>query len=152
MSLPKLFGFGYVLLQKPLLILPIYKATLSTLKICNERYGNTHHGRGKANAFRHALWNFIICRKTLKFTKNKQKSVNWTKKVVNYYEKVTKNELLDRAMDYHNNTEGRDYFLENFDELETKTIEKLQFLAKNAQKVAKIDDFGKLKGSLVYIE
>lgn len=152
LSIPKLLGFGWLLIQKPLLIIPIYKATIETMNISQKLYGNAHHGSGKANAFRHALWNFKICQKTLKFTKNLQKSFKWTQKVVDFYEKVSKNNTLNREMDFHNNAVGRDYFLANFEEIESKTIKKLQLLAEKSKKVSKINEFQQHKGILVYIE
>ena len=81
-------------------------------------FGSRHHKSNKANAFRHALWNVLICQKTLKKTNNREKSVIWTKKVTDLYEKVTQNEFLDQLMDLHNNEIGRTLFLDLFDKNE----------------------------------
>ncbi len=95
-----------MLLRRPLLVYPTWKATKQTLEICDSIYGKAHHKNGKANAFRHALWNVLICQKTLKITKNKDKSAFWAQKVTHLHEKLTKNEILDTAMDLHNNAVG----------------------------------------------
>jgi len=147
----KLLQFLGLLCQKPLLIIPIWKATKQTLQLSQQLYGKSHNGNGKANAFRHAYWNFSICKKTLKFTKNPQKSSIWTQKVVEYYEKVTKNADLDREMDLHNNTFGRNHFLTNFDENQAKTIVFFQNTAENAQKVTKVEEIKEITNHLVYI-
>jgi len=150
-SFPKLIGFGLIFLKKPLLIIPTWKATKHTYEFCQKEYGSEQNLNGKANAFRHAYWNYKICKNSLKFTKNSQKSVNWTQKVVDYYEKVTKNEILDRAMDIHNNAIGRMLFLANIDIKEQEIIKKIQILAEKASKVTKIEEIDQFESQLVYI-
>lgn len=150
-SFPKLVGFGLLFLKRPLLILPTWKATKQTYNFCQKEYGNAQNRNGKANAFRHAYWNYKICKNSLKFTKNDQKSSNWTQKVVDYYEKVTKNEILDRAMDMHNNAIGRLLFLANFEVNEQEMIKKLQNLAEKAVKVTQIEEIHQNQNKLVYI-
>lgn len=150
-SFVKLIKFGFLLIQKPLLIFPILNATKMALKTSQKLYGNAHNRNGKANAFRHAYWNFIICQKTLKFTKNKQKSTIWTEKVVNYYEKVTKNAPLDTAMDFHNNAFGRNHFLTHIEQKMNEIEQFFQISAEKAQKITKIEEIEDFKNQLVYI-
>lgn len=150
-SFPKLVGFGFLFLKRPLLIIPTWKATTQTYNFCQKEYGNEQNRNGKANAFRHAYWNYKICKNCLRFTKNTQKSANWTQKVVDYYEKVTKNEILDRAMDIHNNAIGRILFLANFNVNEQEMIQKLQKLTELAIKVTKIEEIDHYENQLVYI-
>lgn len=150
-SFIKLLSFGLLILQKPLLIIPILRATKTALKTSQRLYGNAHNRNGKANAFRHAYWNFLICQKTLKWTKNVQKSVIWTQKVVDYYEKVSKNDLLDTAMDYHNNGIGRFHFLAHFDEISFNSVDFFNEMAQNAQKITQIEEISNFKTTLVYI-
>ena len=150
-SFPKLIGFGVIFLKKPFLIIPTWKATKHTYEFCQKEYGNEQNKNGKANAFRHAYWNYKICKNSLKFTKNTQKSAKWTQKVVDYYEKVTRNEALDRAMDIHNNAIGRMLFLANFDVNEQQMTKNLQKLAKKAVKVTKIEEIKHFDNQLVYI-
>jgi hypothetical protein len=150
-SFLKLMNFSFLLLQKPLLIFPILNATKLALKTSQELYGNAHNSSGKANAFRHAFWNFILCQKTLKFTKNVQKSIFWTEKVVNYYEKVTKNDALDAEMDFHNNAFGRNHFSAHFEKKIDEIIQFFQISAENAQNITKIEEIELFKNQMVYI-
>ncbi len=120
--------------------------------LCDELFGRSHHKSNKANAFRHALWNVLICQKTLKKTKNKDKSVIWTKKVTDLYEKVTQNEFLEQLMDLHNNEIGRSLFFDLFDQNETKIISFLNEKCENAQKLTETVDISNFNGKLVYLE
>ena len=138
-------------LSRPLLIGPTLKASKRTMFVCNELFGQGHHRSNKANAFRHSLWNVLICQKTLKSTKNKDKSVIWTKKVANLYEKVTQNEILDELMDLHNNEVGRKHFLSLFDKKESEIIDFLKEKSQKAQKIEKKEDFNNNKNELVYL-
>tara|TARA_R100000935_G_scaffold36196_1_gene57008 strand:- start:114353 stop:114841 length:489 start_codon:yes stop_codon:yes gene_type:complete len=151
LSVPQLWHLSVVFLKHPLLILPTLQATKQTFKVCNERFGNEHHKSNKANAFRHALWNVLICQKSIKWLKNKQKSVFWAQKVTDLYENVTQNEVLDEAMDLHNNTVGRICFLNFLNQNEAEMILFLQKKTENAKKVEKIDDFKKYQSQLVYL-
>ncbi len=121
------------------------------MQVCDKLYGKIHHKNGKANAFRHALWNVLICEKTLKFTKNDQKSAKWAKKVTDLHEKLAKNDILDTEMDFHNNEIGRRLFLAKKDQNESISNEFLLKMLENAQKVVKIEDFEKIDNQLVYI-
>ena len=150
-SFLKLLSFGFLVLKKPLLILPIIRATKAALRTSQELYGYAHNRNGKANAFRHAYWNYLICEKTLKITKNPQKSVIWTQKVTSFYEKVTKNELLDTAMDLHNNNLGRNQFLANFEQKSFNPIDFFKEMAQNALRIVKIEEIDSFNSNLVYI-
>lgn len=151
LSIGQLFKLSLLFLKHPLLILPTLKATKQTFIICDRLYGKAHHKSNAANAFRHALWNMLICVNSLKRTKNKQKSVFWAQKVTDLYEKVTKNDLLDQAMDLHNNAIGRMGFLNNLNKTEKEIIAFLQEKTQVAKKVANSNEMEKLKKELVYI-
>lgn len=71
-----------------------------------------------------------------------------TEKVTNLYEKVTKNDLLDTAMDLHNNEIGRMLFL---NENSSKLIVFIQKMFKNAQKITSIDEIEDFHSVLIYI-
>lgn len=120
--------------------------------LCDELFGQTHHRSNKANAFRHALWNILICHKTLKKTQNKEKSIVWTEKVTNLYEKVTDNEKIEKAMDLHNNKVGLNLFSSVFEKKEEEIISLLQNMMEKSQKVINIDDFIKFNHNLVHLE
>ncbi len=151
MSLGQLFRLSLLFISRPLLIVPTLQATKHTMKICDSLYGTTHHKSNKANAFRHALWNFLICQKTIKIVKNSAKSIIWTQKVTNLYEKVTKNEILDEIMDLHNNAIGRNVFLFKKEQNEAEIVDFLQEMLKNAKKITKINEIPTTENQLVYI-
>jgi gamma-glutamyl:cysteine ligase YbdK (ATP-grasp superfamily) len=138
-------------LSRPLLIGPTIKASKRTILVCNKLFGKGHHKSNKANAFRHSLWNVLICQKTLKKSKNKEKSIIWSKKVADLYEKVTQNEILDELMDLHNNEAGRKYFLELYDKKEDEIIDFLMKKCEKAHKIAQKEDFDNHKNELVYL-
>ncbi len=148
MNFKQLVRLTFLFLKKPLLIIPTLNASKETLETCDFLFEKLHHNNGRENAFRHALWNVLICEKTLKFTKCAQKSIIWTEKVTNLYEKVTKNDLLDEAMDLHNNEIGRMLFLN--ENLSEKLI-LMQKMLKNAKKVTNIDEIESFHGVLIYI-
>ena len=152
LSIKQLWQLSITFLKRPHYILPTIRATKETMIICDKRFGRDHHLSNQANAFRHALWNFLICQKTRKLTKNNQKSIIWAKKVTVLYEKVTKNAILDEAMDLHNNAIGRKLFL---DKKEGKTTEIVAFLTKKMEKAVKIDqieEINNIENELVYIQ
>lgn len=151
LSLSGLFQFGWLFITHPFHISSTLRATKRTFELCNELYGNQHQKSNRANAFRHVLWNVLICQKTLKRTKNKEKSIIFTRKVTTLYEKATKNNILDEAMDLHNNKIGRQLFLGLFDKKEEEITEKIQNLSKKAQKVNKISEIGNHANQLVFI-
>lgn len=145
-------GFGWILIRSPHLIIPVYKVTQRTLQICDERFGKAHFYVGQANAFRHTLWNYLLCRKVNSIRNNPIRAIIFTERLVNYYEKVTRNEVMDRKMDDHNNAIGRNIFLSYLDENEEKMIDFIQNEAKNAQKVSQIESFDDLANTLVYLK
>lgn len=152
LNLRQFAQFVSLFITRPLLIAPTFKASKQTMAICDKMFGKSHHKSNRANAFRHALWNILICQKTVKKTKNAQKSTIWAKKVTFLYEKATQNKNLDKEMDLHNNEVGRNLFLLHFDQKEPKIIEILQEMMKNAEKIVKIEEFSNYKKQLVFIE
>ena len=152
LSIGQLARLSVIFLKKPLLIIPTLRATKQTFKICNARYGKSHHGRNKANAFRHALWNILICQKAMKTTKNKQKSVLWAQKVTHLYEKVTQNEMLDSAMDLHNNGVGRICFLNTLGQNEDEIIKYLESKIDEAVQIDSVKEIERARNRFVYLE
>ncbi|MDB4114171.1 hypothetical protein N9572_01455, partial [Flavobacteriaceae bacterium] len=67
LHLGQLIKLSLLFLSRPLYIIPTISATKKTLLICDTLYKQTHHKSNKANAFRHALWNVLICRKVMKY-------------------------------------------------------------------------------------
>ena len=148
LSVGQLLRLAWVFAGKPLLIGPTLRATKRTMHICDTLYGGAHHNNGKENAFRHALWNILICRNCRKRTQNDEKSAIWTEKITVLYEKVTKNDVLDEHMDLQNNRLGIKWFKENLFENEEEIIDFIQKKLENARKVTKIEE---TENTLIYI-
>jgi len=147
----QLYRFALLFLSQPLLIVPVLTATLKTFSICNSLYGNAHQGNGKANGFRHALWNALVCKNSYRFIKNKQKTVFFAQELTDLYENVTKNEILDRTMDLHNNMLGRVCFLNYLDKKNEEMIEFLQKKAEISKFCTKIEEINIAENQIVYI-
>ena len=128
------------------------RATKRTFEICNQHFGNLHHQNNAANAFRHTLWNILICKYSLKNTKNKQKSVFWAQKVGDLYEKATQNKPLDEAMDLHNNAVGRIYFLNLLDKNEEEIIDYTLKKMKSSKKTTTIEEMKRFYNEMIFIE
>lgn len=140
-----------VFISRPFLILPTYHATRKTIAICNEYFGKTHHGNTKSNAFRHALWNYLICANSYRSLNSIERAVAWSKKITHLHEDLAPNSEIAKAMDLHNNAIGRLFFAENIQFREDK-IEKLRRMAKNALKIYSFEDIKAAENELVYIE
>ncbi len=151
LSLREFFQLTGLMLRNPLFIVPTLKATKVTIEICKTMYRDTHHLHGQANAFRHALWNVLICRKTFKITKNVDKSIIWSKKVTNLHEELAPNKPLEKAMDLHNNKIGRMFFKTLKDSSEDEIIVFLQERAQNGKKIIQIEDILDHQSHLVYL-
>ena len=93
----------FLFLKKPLFVYPTLKATVTSYKISQKEFPKTHYLNGKANAFRHALWNIIICNECNKWVINIEKAVSWAKTITDWHEELSPNKPLDKAMDLHNN-------------------------------------------------
>ncbi len=88
------------------LLWPTYKATKMAIRYSNTYFGTKHHKNTPANAFRHAVWNYLIASECAHWSKNDAKVVAWTGKITNLHELILpKNELAD-AMDLQNNAVG----------------------------------------------
>jgi len=152
LRLSQFFKLFLLVGQKPLLIMPTINATKETMILCDSLFGKSHHKSNKANASRHAIWNYLLCQKSFKIIKNSQKSAIWAQKVANLYEKVTNNDVLDEFMDLHNNQIGRNVFLEQKG-LEMDTLGAFfHKMSQNAVKISSIHDFRENEIEMIYIE
>ena len=140
-----------LVLQYPLYGIPTLRATKRTMIICNLWYQKEHHKNGKANAFRHALWNVLIGQNVFKLTKNEEKSMIWTQKITGLHEKLAPNEPLAEAMDLHNNKVGRRYFGDLKDASEEKIVTFLIQKASEAKKINQIKEVKDHDTDLVYL-
>ncbi len=150
-SFKQLFRLSLLVLQKPFFINPTLKATRRTMSICNSLYANSHHKNGRANAFRHALWNILICQNVFKITQNEEKSLIWTQKITDLHEKLIPNEPLAELMDLHNNEIGRKHFSLLKNNSEERIISFLKECAVKAKKISEIEEAKNYKNDLVYI-
>lgn len=76
----------------------------------------------------------------------------WAQNITDYYEKVTQNKPLDKAMDLHNNAVGRIHFLNLLDTSEEEMISFLLKNMKNAQKLDKIQEIERFRHKMIFIE
>ncbi|MFD2563657.1 DUF6973 domain-containing protein [Aquimarina rubra] len=147
----QLFKIAGIAIQKPLFIIPTLKATKKTMIICDALYGNSHHHHGKANAFRHALWNVLICQKTFSQSKSEDKSIVWAQKITDLHEKLAPNKAIEEAMDLHNNRLGRAYFSKLKNTSEEETISFLKEKTKTAKLISELEEIDSFYNDLVYL-
>jgi len=151
MNFKELLAVFKVFISKPRYILPTYRATIETIRICDELYKNEHHKNGKENAFRHALWNYLICQKCFKISSSVEIVRIWSDQFTGLHEKLSPNQKLAKAMDLHNNRFGQTLFKGS--QLKSEAIIKLlQKKMQEALKVSKVEEIRKTKNNLVYIE
>ena len=70
-----LWSFLILFARYPLNLIPTLLASYQCVKISNEHYGLQHHKNNATNAFRHALWNFLIVKKMFRLAKKQEKSI-----------------------------------------------------------------------------
>lgn len=138
-------------ISKPFYIIPTYKATRETIEICNKLFGEKHHQNNPSNAFRHALWNYLICERCYKTAKSVEKAVSWSKKITGLHEKLFQNKVLSEAMDLHNNKVGRIFFEEHL-HIKVHPVEELKKKMNQAVRVEKIEEIEAAGNRLVYLE
>src|SRR5690606_34039836 len=112
LSLSQIFKAIGLFLPQPIYFIIFLKATKKTLEICNAIYPEKHQKNTFENAFRHALWNFILAKQLFESNKNEEKSMKWAKKITDLHEQIYKNNPLHQAMDLHNNNYGIQLFKE----------------------------------------
>jgi len=126
----KLFKAFLLALSHPLFVLPTFWATKSCMAISTSNYQKLHFKNGPENAFRHALWNYLIAKRCYTWRQNIDTVVIWTKKITDWHENAFPNKALAKKMDLHNNTIGRFLFIEHIDKTETEVVEILVEMTK----------------------
>ena len=156
LSFKQLFGLAPLFFRNPLLFYPTLKATKNTYHISNREFGEAHHKNGPANAFRHALWNFLIAQEALKWSKSPSKSISWAKRITDWHEEFSPNNPLAKAMDLHNNKIGRNLFAKKNktgEKLPTESaVKQLIALTLNSKMITGLSELQNHNGSLVHIE
>jgi len=138
-------------LGRPFFILPTLKATKDCLKISTANYDNQHQKNGRANAFRHAFWNYLIAKRCLGWNKNEKVVLQWAKKVTDWHETAFQNEELAKRMDLHNNEVGRFIFEQNTEKTEEEIIELLKQLALESIRIDESSVLSEYKNRMVHI-
>nr|WP_299382404.1 hypothetical protein [Allomuricauda sp.] len=149
---PKMLGKIFLIgLRNPWFVLPTFKATQQSMKISTEHYGRKHHKNGPANAFRHALWNFIIAKKCQRWSNDQTKILAWTKQITDWHEEAFPNSELAKAMDLHNNHVGRNLFEMYSDKTITGIVNHIKEMASNSTFIQSKSDLSTLKNQLAHI-
>lgn len=150
MRLKELFSVLKVFIKRPRYIYPTYRATKKTLQICNELYPREHHKNGRENAFRHALWNYLICKFCFPISDDLDTARNWSNQITQFHEKLSPNKELAKAMDLHNNRVGQVLFINDGSTI-SEIIDLLQEAMKNAVCIEKPNQTTRVKKELVFI-
>jgi len=145
------WSFILLFIRHPLNLIPTFLATYQTVKISNEHYGTLHHKNNATNAFRHALWNFLIAKKCSAWRGNKRKAIQWSAKITDWHEEFSPNEPLEKEMDLHNNHIGRKLFIQNDEKSLDAFVNVLKEKVEESKLIASLDDFEKYRNDLVHI-
>lgn len=154
MSIKQLFLLVRTFSVNPMYFFPTHRATIKTVQICDDLFGKAHHKNNVTNAFRHALWNILIAKKSFKKNSSIEKSVEWAKAITDLHEKLAPNSKLEMIMDLHNNEIGRNLFaVKQLEMMENESIiTVLKEKMKTAVKVSSIDEIEGHKSEFVYLE
>ena len=146
------WSFIILFIRHPLNLIPTVLATYQCVKISNENYGKLHHKNNATNAFRHALWNFLIAKKCSVWRKNKRKAIRWAQKITDWHEEFSPNAPLEKEMDLHNNHIGRKLFIQENEESVDEFVKLLKEKVATSKLVLTLEDVQKFSNDLVYIE
>lgn len=126
-----------------------YQATKNCMSISTEHFDKKHYQNGRANAFRHALWNILIAKRCMK--NNVGKALEWTKKITDWHEETFFGQQLPMLMDYHNNEVGRNLLKQNLEWTNEQFVSKLLTMTDEAFKIQEESELNQYKNQLVYI-
>ena len=133
-------------------IWPTIKATNKAVAIATEHFGVSHHKNTPANAFRHAIWNYLIATTCSYWSKNDAKIVTWTKKITELHELILPGNELANVMDLHNNAVGLYVYSTNKQLPLEQVIILLLAMVKNSVKVTSAQDVINIpKDQLIHI-
>jgi len=130
---------------------PTYLATKQCMAISTRHFNRKHYNNGQANAFRHALWNYLIAKKCTHRSNSKHRILNWTKSITDWHETAFANRELATAMDMHNNAIGRKVFLEDLSTPLEEVLAKLLKLAAQSIKITTTANLDQYPLSLVHL-
>ncbi len=151
LKLKEVSTLSKIFLKHPRYFIPTLRATLETIKVCDDEFGDAHHLDNPANAFRHAYWNFLICVKCYKVAGPREKVADWAKKITELHEDLSPNDELAREMDLHNNQIGREIFKKYGDEI-VEPVKYFKELMDHSNLVTTIDQIKNSGNNYVHIE
>lgn len=139
-------------IKYPLYVYPTLKATSKSLLHTKNEFPETHGKKGKANAFRHAYWNTLICFECYKWKKDRRRIVTWAKLITDKHEQLSPNDPLDECMDLHNNRIGINLFIQSSFKSEEEISKHIKNKLESAKKVETIEGVEQYPLELVYIK
>ncbi|MEP0266771.1 hypothetical protein [Dokdonia sp.] len=151
MDFKQLWSLAGFCLRYPLFMIPTYIATRKTVAVCDQKFGKAHHKNGRANAFRHALWNVFIIHKCKRWASIK-KATAWAKRITDWHEDFSINPELARAMDLHNNHIGRTFAQQHADASESQLIQLVMVMLPLSQKHTTVQQMQENPNTLTHIE
>ncbi len=140
-----------LLMRFPWFAIPTIKATINCVRLSNKYFGKTHHSNNAANAFRHALWNYLIVMECKDWTKHNDKAILWATLITDWHEEFSPNKNLARAMDLHNNEVGRAVFTRNSAVSKQEGIAELRAMAGGSMKIRSEEELSKYTDRLVHL-
>jgi len=151
MEFKELFSVLKIFIRRPRYIYPTYRATSKTMQICEKLYPQKHQKNGRENAFRHALWNYLICKFCFPISGNLNTVRTWSDQFTQLHEKLSPNKELAKAMDLHNNRVGQVLFTKKEHSVK-EIIEILQVTMSEAVPITKPKQVEQAKKKLVFIK
>ena len=132
---------------------PTWRATRMSVSAADKIYGKEHQRNTPANAFRHALWNFLVAKNCFRSKEKMEDVLHWTKQITDLHEDLFPNGELARAMDLHNNRVGRNFFQNNPSATYDEIVTMMKGLTSNSLIIYKIEELNELdENQLVHIE
>ena len=149
---PKMFGkLLWMSITHILFVIPTFLATKQCMALSTELYDRKHYQNGPENAFRHALWNYLIAKRCLSWRNNPSKVLRWTKRITDWHEDAFSNSKLARTMDEHNNAVGRQLFKAHGEDHE-KVMHILKRMTSESIQITMETDLNRLKQQFVHIK
>lgn len=136
--------------KSPLFIALTFLAIKNCLKIATEHYGRLHYNDEPANAFRHALWNYLIAKRCSDLGKNGPQAISWSKKITDWHEEVFQNDPLARTTDFYNSAVGKNLFSMHGENGEEQIMALLREMTGRSKKITVNTDLAKFKNQLVH--